>query len=138
VSDPSRDLVDRIDSTAKRVVKRIHLPVPPTRLTADDRDVWVLSRSPARALWRIDARTNRVEARIPLPIIPRRVALGADSVWVTGYRWSNGVDASRGGMVLRIDPATDDIVARFPLGDLASDGVLVSHGLVWVAVAPSA
>jgi hypothetical protein len=58
-------------------------------------------------------------------------------VWVTGYVWSNGVDASRGGALLRIDPATNRIVARIPLGDLAPEGIVVVDGLVWVAVAPS-
>jgi len=135
-SDPSRDLVDRIDSTAKRVVRRIHLPARPTRLAADPRAVWVITRGAIRALWRIDPRTNHVEARIPLPITPKRVVLGAGSVWVTGYRWANHLDASRGGTVLRIDPSTDRVVARIPLGDVAPDGILVSHGRVWVAAPP--
>jgi hypothetical protein len=40
--------------------------------------------------------------------------------------------------VLRIDPRTNRIVDRIVLGDVAADGVVVSHGLVWVGVAPSA
>ena len=36
--------------------------------------------------------------------------------------------------MIRIDPATNRIVARIPLGDVAADGILVIHGLVWVAV----
>jgi len=77
-------------------------------------------------------------AKIALPITPKRVVLGAGSVWVSGYRWSDHIRSSRGGMVIRIDPATNDIAARISLGDVATDGILVSHGLVWVAVPPSA
>ena len=87
---------------------------------------------------RIDPRTNNVRARIPLGITAKRVLLGAGSVWVTGYRWSNGVDRSRGGTVIRVDPDTNRIVARIGLGDLAANGMVVSRGLLWVAVPPSA
>jgi YVTN family beta-propeller protein len=137
-SVPSRDLVVRIDSNARRVVKRIRVPGRPMRLAADARSVWVVTRGARHALWRIDPSTNKTVARIPLPIIPKRVVLAAASVWVSGYRWSNHLTASRGGMVLRIDRATNSIVARIPLGDLAPDGMVVSHGLLWVGIAPSA
>ena len=76
--------------------------------------------------------------RIPLGITPKRVALGAGSVWVTGYKWSNGHGSVTGGTVIRVDPETNRIRRRIPLGDLAADGIIVSHGLVWVAVPPSA
>jgi hypothetical protein len=92
----------------------------------------------SRALWRIDATTNKRVARIVLPITPKRVALGAGSVWVTGYRWSNHIDRSNGGTLIRIDPQSDRIVAQIRLGNVAADGVIASHGLVWVAVPPSA
>ncbi len=137
-SDPSRNLVARIDEHARRIVRRIQIPGQPARLAADDRAVWVITRGTSHALWRIDAKTNKPVARIPLQITPKRVALGAGSVWVTGYRWSNHIDSSRGGTVIRIDPNTDRIVARIQLGNVAADGIIVSHGLVWVAVPPSA
>jgi len=57
---------------------------------------------------------------------------------VTGYRWSNHIDRSKGGTVIRIDPRSNRIVARIPLGNVAADGVIVTHGFVWVAVPPSA
>jgi hypothetical protein len=136
-SEPARDLVVRVDSSARRVVRRIRVPDGPTRLAADARTVWAVTGGARHELWRIDPATGRTVARIPLPIRPRRVVLGADSVWVTGYVWSNGVDAARGGTLLRIDPATNRIVARIPLGDLAPEGILVADGLVWVAAAPS-
>jgi DNA-binding SARP family transcriptional activator len=135
-SEPGSDLVVRVDSSARRVVRRIRVPDGPTRLAADAHAVWAITGGARHELWRLDPATGR-KVRIPLPITPARVALGADSVWVTGYVWSNGVDAARGGILLRIDPATNRIVARIPLGDLAPEGILAVDGLVWVAVAPS-
>ena len=57
---------------------------------------------------------------------------------MTGYRSSDHIHRSRDGAVLRIDPGTSRIVDRIGLGDVAADGVVVSHGLVWVGVPPSA
>jgi len=79
-----------------------------------------------------------VLTRVSLGIRPNRVTLGAGSVWVTGDRWSDGRGSSTGGTVIRVDPETNRIRDRIPLGDLAADGIVVSHGLVWVAVPPSA
>ncbi len=137
-SDPSHDLVVRIDEHARGITRRITIPGGPTRLAADNRAVWVITRGPNPAVRRIDVKTNKPVATIRLPVTPKRVALGEGSVWVSGYRWSNHLDASRGGMVIRIDPSTNRIVARIPLGNVAADGLIVNRGLVWVAVPPSA
>jgi DNA-binding SARP family transcriptional activator/DNA-binding beta-propeller fold protein YncE len=135
-SDPVHNLVARIDQASRRITDRVKIPGEPTRLAADQRAVWVLTRK-SPAVWRIDARTNRVVMMIPLTVIPWRVALGSGSVWVTTYRSSNHNGSTRGGAVIRIDPKTNRIAARIPLGDLGPDGILVSHGLVWVAMPPS-
>jgi DNA-binding beta-propeller fold protein YncE len=137
-TDPSRGLVVKIDDSSRRIVHRIRVPGRPTRLTATDSAVWVVTSGRTGSLWRIDPKTNTVVARIPLRITPKRVVLGAGSVWVTGYTWSNGHGRARGGTVIRVDPDTNTIGDRILLGDLAADGIAVSHGLVWVAVPPSA
>jgi DNA-binding SARP family transcriptional activator/DNA-binding beta-propeller fold protein YncE len=137
-SDPSRNVVVRIDGNTRRIVHRIRIPGRPTRLAVDGSAVWVITSGPKGVLSRIDTRTNEVVTRIPLGITPKRVALGAGSVWVTGYKWSNHHGSSTGGTVIRVDPETNRIRDRIPLGDLAADGIIVSHGLVWVAVPPSA
>jgi DNA-binding beta-propeller fold protein YncE len=98
--------------------------------------VWVVTRRNP-GLWRIDAKTNQVVTKIPLSVIPWRVALGSGSVWITAYRSSNHNGSTQGGTVIRIDPKTNRIGARIPLGDLGPDGILVSHGLVWVSAPPS-
>jgi DNA-binding SARP family transcriptional activator/DNA-binding beta-propeller fold protein YncE len=137
-SDPSRNVVARIDEHAKRIVRRIHVPDQPTRLAADDRSVWVITRGKRHAVWRIDPKTNKVVAHIPLHLLPWRVALGAGAVWVAGYRVVDPRSrSSTDATVIRIDPRTNRIVDQIRLGAArAVDGIIVSHGLVWVAVPP--
>ena len=110
-SDPSRNVVVRIDGNARRIVHRIRIPGRPTRLAVDGSAVWVITSGPRGVLWRIEPRTNEVVTRIPLGITPKRVALGAGSVWVTGYKWSNHHGSSTGGTVIRVDPKTNRIRA---------------------------
>lgn len=148
-SDPTRNLVARIDTTSKRITNRIAIPGQPMRLAATNQAVWVITRDhngsgewrPTRgtrpALWRIDAKTHKAVKRIPLPLTPIRIALGAGSVWVTALRVLSTSGTSVGATVLRIDPATNRIVARIPLRTRAVDGIIVSHGFVWAAVPAS-
>lgn len=115
-SDPSRNLVVRIDTSARRITRRIPIPGEPTRLAADDRAVWVITRDhngsgewrPTRlttpAVWRIDPKTNEPVERIPLPLTPIRIALGAGSVWVTALRVLSSRGSSVDATVFRIDP----------------------------------
>jgi DNA-binding SARP family transcriptional activator len=146
--DPLRQRVVRVDSSKKRIVQRIRVAGFPSRLAADSRAVWTVDRGygdvewePTRltkpALWRIDPISNRPVARIPLPLTPIRVALGGGAVWVTAERVVSWEGASVDATVFRIDPAKDRIVARIPLHTRAVDGILVSHGHVWVAVPAS-
>jgi DNA-binding SARP family transcriptional activator/DNA-binding beta-propeller fold protein YncE len=148
-SDPVRNLVLRIDAADGRITHRIAIPGEPTRIAAGRRAIWVITRShngsgewrPTRgttpAVWRIDPRTNEPVERIPLPLTPLRIALGAGSVWVTAQRVVSYTGSSVDATVFRIDPATSRIVARIPLRTRAVDGIVVSHGLVWVAVPKS-
>lgn len=148
-SDPTLNRVVRIDGTARRITSRIAIPGEPTRIAANDRAAWVITRDnngpgewrPTRgttpAVWRIDPSTNEPVERIPLPLTPLRIALGAGSVWVTAQRVVSRTGASFDATVFRIDPTTNQIVARIPLRTRAVDGIVVSHGLVWVAVPAS-
>lgn len=149
-SDPTRSIVARIDGDAVRVVRRIPVPGQPIRLAANANGVWATTlgrgdpnveweptRRTTPALWRIDPKTNRVVARISLPLTPVRVALGARSIWVTAERVLSTAGPTVDATVFRIDPKTNRIVARIPLHTRAVDGIIVSHGLVWVAVPPS-
>jgi DNA-binding beta-propeller fold protein YncE len=57
-------------------------------------------------------------------------------VWVTSgtYHGEPGVP-SGGGVLSKIDPHTNRVVASIKLG-FRPDGVIVANNLVWVAVAP--
>src|SRR5262249_39853770 len=145
-SEPSRNLVVRIDEHLRRIVQRIHTPTTPTRLAADDHAVWVAARdwigpdSPrstrgtSPAVWRIDPTTNKPVARIPMPLTPIRITLGAGSVWVTAQRMVSKGRTSVEAPVVGIDPDSNRIVARIPLHTRAVDGIIVAHGYVWVAI----
>jgi len=67
---------------------------------------------------------------------PTTSATGAGYVWVTSgtYQGEPGVPAT-GGVLSKIDPRTNRIVATIKLG-FRPDGVVVANGLVWIAVAP--
>ena len=53
---------------------------------------------------------------------------------MTALRVLSSSGKSVDATVLRIDPARNRIVARISLHTPAVDGIVVSHGLVWVAV----
>jgi DNA-binding SARP family transcriptional activator/DNA-binding beta-propeller fold protein YncE len=148
-SDQTGDVVLRIDGRTRRITRRIPVVGQPARLAADRRAVWVitrgtraldqwqLTRETTPAVWRIDSKTESPIEKIRLPLTPIRIALGAGSVWVTALRVLTTQGETTEATVLRIDPSTDRIIARIRLGADAVDGIVVSHGLVWVAVPPS-
>lgn len=65
--------------------------------------------------------------------MPFSFAFGADSVWVGTAGLLGG---TKGGSVLRIDPATNQIVATIPLdaADAEAGGLAFSQGLLWVGI----
>ena len=71
---------------------------------------------------------------IPVPLNARRVATGGGYVWVTSGR-SDEEDARRRGVLSKIDPGKNEIVASIELG-FRPEGVAFANGLVWVAIAP--
>jgi virginiamycin B lyase len=65
-----------------------------------------------------------VVARIKVPVGPGWLETGFGSLWVS---------KSRSKRVLRIDPATNQIVARIPVGSDPELGIGVGLGFVWIA-----
>jgi DNA-binding SARP family transcriptional activator/sugar lactone lactonase YvrE len=138
-SEPSKDRVVEIDGNSGRILSRIHVSGRPTRLAADEDDVWVLTRGTRHAVTRISARTGKTVASIPLPVAPNRVLLAQGAVWVSGARRTDYRRAqSSGGMVVRIDPKTNRIDALIALGDVGADGLVLARGLLWVGISPYA
>lgn len=82
--------------------------------------VWVTTRGDSVA--RINPATNRLGRLIPVDD-PACVAVGSGGVWVT---------SPERGLVTRIDPATNEVVAEIPVGGFPL-GIATGFGSVWVA-----
>ena len=97
-------------------------------MTAAAGDVWVNDFG-REALLRVDGRSGRVVARLR---IGRRIALaaGRDAVWA--LRWGGRFFRTPSGPLYRIDPATNRVTNRIPLGGDVAFGVLTGPGDVWV------
>ena len=106
----------------------------PTKVTSGEGGVWVTTTGGHSAVWRIDPESNETVAVIPVPPKARRVATGGGYVWVTSGR-DDPESERRPGVLSKIDPTTNEIVARVELG-FRPDGVAFANRLVWVAVAP--
>jgi YVTN family beta-propeller protein len=82
--------------------------------------VWIASGCEQGVLTRIETNTARVAARIRVPGMAFDVAAGVGSIWATTLR----------GLLLRIDPATNQIRGRLQLPDAVA--VTIGAGYVWV------
>jgi len=82
--------------------------------------VWIASGCDQGVVTRIDTDTARVSARIRVPGMAFDVAAGFGSIWATTSR----------GLLLRIDPATNQIIGRLQLPDAFS--LTTGGGYVWV------
>jgi hypothetical protein len=147
--------ISRIDTERNEVVARIPLEGDVADVAAGEGAVWVpgglcVERLPedpdvcrlALRVSRVDPRANEVVATIPIeppagvhPSTPfaQGVAVGEDEVWVS-VSWNPRESLSwnsTAGEVVRIDPRTNEIVARIDArgrpGELA-----VGAGSVWV------
>lgn len=128
-----RWFVARIDPATNQVTDEIDVPGA-SDIAAGDGSVWVAGY-PARdpqvdpALYRIDPATREVVAEITLPCAPycgvHQVALGEDAVWIT---LANTPDS---GEVVRVDPRTNEIVARIAVSGDPRD-LVIEGGSVWV------
>jgi streptogramin lyase len=101
-------------------------------IAADDTAVWVLSDN--RVLSRVDPATNKVVATVALPDSEwpeGNVAVGDGSVWVTVASPSTVVQPELDSL-LRIDPATNRIVATIHVGP-SPEGIGVAPDSVWTA-----
>ena len=101
-------------------------------IAVSDDAVWVLSHD--RRLFRIDPATNRVAATIPLPDSewPEGQVLVADgSIWVTVASPDTDFHPEFDS-VLRIDPLTNQVLARIHVGH-SPMGMTSTPGALWVA-----
>ena len=130
VANADDQTVSRIDPRTRAVVDTIHLGAAVSDLSVGSGAVWVANGNDA-TLTRIDTRFDTVQEAItlggaatPYPVPAFGVAAGAGGVWVT----------SGAHLVLRVDPSTDENVARTTVA-LGPASVAVGAGGVWVASA---
>jgi outer membrane protein assembly factor BamB len=91
-------------------------------------DVWVNDFG-SEQLLRIDGTGGRVVARLSLG---RRIAVAADEGYVWALRWGGRFFRTPSGPLFRVDPATNRVTRRIPLGGEVVFGVLAGSGDVWV------
>jgi YVTN family beta-propeller protein len=124
VATAGDNAIQRMDTRAGRVVRRIELLQPPGQATYGDGAVWVTS-SRGNAVLRIDAATSKVET-IPVGDGPSGIAFGVDRVWVAN---------SRDGTISAIDPRTNLVGTRRLGFRPAAVAVVAEQRAVWVALA---
>jgi hypothetical protein len=132
----STGLLERIDPRTNSVVARVRIPERYiSAIAVEPAAVWAITvdRSAEGILVRVDPQTNEIVAEIPLgPQIAGyedEVRLGAGSVWVLGVRWFERENAEYGSDLIRIDPESNAIVARIPVGGFH---MVVGTDEVWV------
>ena len=118
--------IARIDPNTNQITERIPLGQVDGRdfvtnvMVGDDSNLWVWDYD-RRITLRIDLKTKQVAATIP-NVTPATVADGSFWAWDSQY----SRDASN---LLRIDPATDQIVAKIPLRGLTTQNTSSENSL---------
>ncbi len=134
-ADFNHSQIVRLDLQTKQITSQIIQVDHAIDMVVDGDSLWVaLHRKDSVA--RIDPKTNAIVATIPLPLDGKgpesvcswcigSMAVGDGSVWV-----SLGI----GNAIARIDPATNQVIAKINLE--GSAGLAFSNGWLWVAVSP--
>jgi hypothetical protein len=130
--EQDRQLIVRIDPDTNEVVAQIPMDDHIEELAAGEGAVWGnavagTAANPVFSVVRIDPATNELVATIADVSGP--LAVGEGALWAVDRA---GARAGReGSTLLRIDPGTNRVVARIPLGVALWD-VEVGEGYVWV------
>jgi DNA-binding beta-propeller fold protein YncE len=119
----------RIDPATNEIVARVAIGDRfAAAVAADETATWVLASSihsgnPAEwtgSLVRIDPISTTIVADIPLGSFPvgyhNELRLGAGSVWLLGVRLLDPGGPEYGSDLVRVDPATNAVAARIPVG----------------------
>lgn len=142
--------VTRVDPEANAIVGTIAIGDPladplhgPTLLAFAHGSLWVLDgAADCSCVRRVDPATNRIVATIPLGtptqfrVAPLGIATTPDAVWVTNR---DGTEDAPAGKVVRIDPATNRVVAMLGMGGsfegtAGPTGIAADSKTVWVGV----
>jgi virginiamycin B lyase len=123
VTNPLRDVVQKIDPKRNRVVKTIKVGRIPRFFAVGEGGVWTLNQGDG-SVTRIDPATGQVVATIDAGVVGDGGDLTAGGGWV----WARGTDT----LLTQIDPRTNTVVRRFgpPSG---SGAAIVAFGAVWIS-----
>lgn len=117
------DLV-RIDPATNEVADTRPAPSGATAVRAGDGSLWI-TRAHAGQLLRVDPATGEELAEIDVAPGSTFLAFGEGGVWTMGST----------GEVVRVDPATNSVVAIIPTGGRVEHGdVAVGGGYVWARI----
>lgn len=131
----SDGLIERIDPATNAVVASVEIPNRDiSALAADATALWAVTLGDAGGiLVRIDPATNDIVSEIQLgPQIAGyedEVQIGDGAIWILGVRWIEHEDTEYGSDLIRVDPATNAIAARIPVGGFQ---MVVAADAVWV------
>jgi virginiamycin B lyase len=123
VTNPSRDVVQKVDPAKNRVVKTIRVGRTPRFFAVAEGAVWTLNQADG-TLTRIDAVSGAVVATIDAGV----AGSGGDLTAGGGWIWARGSDT----LLAQIDPRTNAVVRRYgpPSG---SGAAIVAFGAVWIS-----
>lgn len=132
--------LQRIDPTTNQVVATITVSSSehPGPVAAGNDAVWVdVGDTESDSLVRIDPVTNRIVATVSLPgpglAYVHDLAVVGDTVWVQEVVSTQGGNSDHGGDVVRIDGATNQVVATIPAHAL---NMAAGPDAVWVSDRP--
>ena len=124
--------VSRIDPRSNTVVASIPVGENPQGIAVGSGAVWVANHR-AGSIARIDPSTNQVTAVITgtaLCCSPQAVATTPGAVWV-------GIPDPDKRHIVRIDAATNQIVATIPVGDGGGRFAVADDGALWFTTGPA-
>jgi DNA-binding beta-propeller fold protein YncE len=125
-----KGILTRISPATNRASAHVAVGRGPTAVTVGHGSVWVVCGrgiNAASVLDRVDLRTSRVVASVRLPDSSTAVAVGGRYVWVISE------PRSAGGVLTRVDPATNHVLSRPIPHSWAPAAVIETGDRVWVA-----
>jgi DNA-binding SARP family transcriptional activator/DNA-binding beta-propeller fold protein YncE len=129
----------RIDPATARITATVPVGDGWGDFAYADGSVWATSFD-TNTVSRIDPATNRITARIRTKgLAPMGIAVTpGGAVWVANHHGEPGGPGDSTGSVVRIDPRTDSVVAKIPLGAkdfcCGPDNMVAAAGDVWLDI----
>lgn len=133
MTDAAAPGLTRLDVDTARILSMIPIEIVPGEVAYGVGAAWVAAADddPCRCVVRVDALTGEAVATIDLGADAERITglvVTGESVWIAATR-GEGVQST--GLLIEVDPATNEVVGTTELGRSAS-GVAAGGGTVWV------